>query len=83
MKTSSSYYYTFFNFEDTKQQAFTTGNLALTWTPASERWSLQGYVHNVSDTVVLTNAARNYNSNFNTYQFAPPRTYGIKLSVHY
>ena len=83
MKTSSSYYYTFFNFQDTMQKAFTTGNLALTWAPANDTWSLQAYVHNVSDTVVLTNAARNYNSNFNTYQFAPPRTYGIKLSVHY
>jgi iron complex outermembrane receptor protein len=83
VKTSSSYYYTFFNFNDTKQEAYTTGNVALTYTPDSEKWSLQAFIHNVSDEVVLTNAARNLNSNFDTYQFAPPRTYGVKLSVHY
>ena len=83
IKTSSSYFYSFFNTLDTEQGAYTTANAALTFSPHNAKWSIQAFVHNLTDEVVLANAQRNYNSNLNTYQFQPPRTYGVKLSAHF
>lgn len=83
VKISSSYFFSFFNTLDTRQDAYTTGNLSLTYAAPGSKWSVQGFVHNITDEVVLANAARNYNSNLNTYQFAPPRTFGVRLSADF
>ena len=55
----------------------------LTYAPADARWSVQTYVHNFANKAVLVNAARNGVSDANTYEFAPPLTYGVKLAAKF
>jgi len=82
-KYSSKYYYSFFNFEDTSQGAYTVANLSLAFQPASKRWQVQAYLRNATDTVAFSHADRNDNVHGNAYEFIPPRTYGLKLSAHW
>jgi iron complex outermembrane receptor protein len=36
-------------------------------------------VDNFTDAVVYANAQRSYTSGYNTYQFQPPRTFGVRV----
>ncbi|MBB3358696.1 MULTISPECIES: TonB-dependent receptor [unclassified Novosphingobium] len=78
-KYSSSFYYSVFNTYDTQSRPYVTGNLSLQYAPEGARWTLQAFVRNVGDKVVLAYAAQNFNSRLNTYQFQPPRTYGVRF----
>jgi iron complex outermembrane receptor protein len=78
-KYSSSFYYSVFNTADTQSRPYLTGNLSLQFAPQGAQWNIQAFVRNVTDKVVLANAAQNFNSNTNTYQFQPPRTYGVRF----
>ena len=81
-KYSSKYYFTVFNDADIRQGSYTTGNLSLTVAPKDGPWRVQGFVRNFTDKVVFSNAARDFNipPGVNTYEFMPPRTYGVRLS---
>ena len=80
-KYQSKVYYDIFNHEDTVQKAYATGDASLTFTAPSTQWSVQAYVRNLTDTAVLANASRNSVIFANTYEFAPPRTFGLKLAL--
>ncbi|TXS91875.1 TonB-dependent receptor [Parahaliea maris] len=82
-KYSSSFYYSAFNTEDLKSPSYTTGNVSLSYAPGSYNWQLQAYVRNVTDEDILANAARNYVAHWNTYQFQPPRTYGVRFTYNF
>jgi iron complex outermembrane receptor protein len=82
-KYQSRIYFDIFNHPDTSQGAYALGDAMLTYAPADARWSLQTYVHNFADKAVLANAARNGVSDANTYEFAPPLTYGVKLAAKF
>ncbi|MEO0031827.1 MAG: hypothetical protein RIS94_1585 [Pseudomonadota bacterium] len=82
-KYSSAFYYTVFNNADTQSRAFATGNASLTYEPDGGQWQVQAFVRNFTDKVVLANAQRNYVSGLNTYQFQPPRTWGVRGSVKF
>jgi iron complex outermembrane receptor protein len=80
----SKYYFSFFNFADTAQKAYSTGNLSATYRPGEDaRWDVQFYVRNFTDQVVFANVTQNTNSNSETTEYAPPRTYGVKLNVRW
>jgi iron complex outermembrane receptor protein len=80
-KYSSHYYFDVFNFPDTRQDSFFTGNLSATYTPAKGKWRLEGFVYNFTNAVTFANATRNWNVNYNSYEFNPPLTFGAR--VHY
>jgi len=82
-KYSSSFYYSVYNDFDTESLASFVGNASLTYAAASDRWQVQGYVRNFTDRVVLSNAQRNFVSFQNTYEFQPPRTYGVQGTVKF
>ena len=83
-KYSSAYYYSVFNDADTRQDNYMTGNLSLTWVPKVDGpLEVQAFVRNFTDERVYANAARNFVSGVNTYQFQPPRTYGARLGFHF
>jgi iron complex outermembrane receptor protein len=78
-KYSSDYYFSVSNTPDESSPSVTTANLLFTYAPDAGDWQASFYVDNVTDKVVLANARRNYNSNWNSVQFQPPRTYGVRV----
>ncbi|BEV01809.1 TonB-dependent receptor [Novosphingobium olei] len=78
-KYSSAFYYSVFNNSDTQSRPYATGNASLTYEPENGQWSVTAFVRNFTDKVVLANAQRNFVSNLNTYQFQPPRTWGVRF----
>lgn len=84
-KYSTAYYYSVFNDADTRQTAYATGNAQLTYAPAGGHLQISAFVRNFTDKAVFANATRNFTAipSINTYQFQPPRTYGMRLSFKY
>ena len=82
-KYQSRYYFDIFNHPDTSQGAYALGDVSLTFRPESARWSLEGYVRNFSNVTVLANAARNPTAGGNNYEFAPPRTFGVRVTGYF
>jgi iron complex outermembrane receptor protein len=82
-KYSSKYYFSFFNFEDTAQEAYAIGNVSLAYAPSGNRWDVQAYVRNFTDQVVYSHAQQNTIAGANTYEFMPPRTVGLKFNTRW
>ena len=82
-KYSTSYYFSVFNTPDTEQKSYATGNASLTYMPDDANWSLQAYAHNFTDETVLAFAERNFNSMLNSYEFAPPATFGLRARYNF
>lgn len=65
-----------------KQQSFERINLSATWNDASERFSLQGWVKNLTD--VRVQAYQSVGSDGTMYvQWAEPRTYGATVGYKF
>lgn len=77
----SKSYLTFYNFDSDKQDAYTRSDVILTYAPDDERWSIEGYVRNIEDEEILTSASEVGVFTSYVYQFADPRTYGMRFSV--
>jgi iron complex outermembrane receptor protein len=78
-----SSYFTFFNTKAESQDSYTRSDLLLTYAPADEKWSVQGYVRNIEDEDVLTMASAQPLFGTYVFQFAEPRTYGVRLKVNW
>ena len=61
--------------------AYTKTDLNLTYSDSTDRWSLTGFVNNLEDKAVRTNEILAFGRAFS--DFAPPRTYGLRLSFKY
>ncbi|KQX22594.1 MULTISPECIES: TonB-dependent receptor [unclassified Sphingomonas] len=80
----SKSYFTFTNFEADKQPGYMRSDLIVTYRAPDNRWLLEGYVRNLEDKLILSNAdviSTTYNSY--RYQFQAPRTYGARLTVNF
>ncbi|MFD2500319.1 hypothetical protein ACFSTI_17590 [Rhizorhabdus histidinilytica] len=55
----------------------------LTYNASDNRWSLQGYVRNLENKIVITAASASGLFGAYTYQLAPPRTYGARLTYNF
>ena len=82
-KYSSSFYYSAFNDADTQQRHYTLLNASLNVVPKGAPFQLLFFVRNITNKTVFANAARNYvvTPAINTYEFQPPRTFGVRLSA--
>jgi iron complex outermembrane receptor protein len=80
-KSQSKFYYSFFNFADTAQKSYATGNFWVGYSPSGDRWNVQAFVRNFTDEAVLSRATRNDNAVANSYQFMPPRNYGVRVLI--
>ena len=81
----SSYFLDFYNYSDGEQQAFTQTDVSLQYSPASKRFTIQGYVHNLENERPLS-----YGSfvsagpdDIYNWQFGQPRTYGLRLNFDF
>lgn len=81
----SAYVGDIFNYRDSKQTAFTQTDLSLTYAGENKRFSLQGFVRNIENTRPLTYAGFTVAGPDAIYnwQFAAPRTYGVRLTVDF
>ncbi|CDO35227.1 TonB-dependent receptor [Novosphingobium sp. KN65.2] len=81
-KYSSDFYYSVFNLPDVESSSYFIANASLGYASVNG-WKIQAYVRNIFDKNILSYAAQNFVANNNTYQFQPPRTYGIRGSVEF
>ncbi|MBN9143340.1 MULTISPECIES: TonB-dependent receptor [unclassified Novosphingobium] len=82
-KYSAAFYYDVFNDADTRSGAYVTGNASINFKPAKGNWQIDAFIRNFTDKVVLAYGARNYVAGKNTYQFQPPRTFGVRASLKF
>jgi len=75
-RIKGDYYLDFYNYFPGKQDMRTQSDLSLIYKPENKRFSVQGFVRNVE--TVVPGIANIYN-----FQFAPPRTYGVRLGVDF
>jgi iron complex outermembrane receptor protein len=82
----SDMFFTQFNRPLIAQPAYVTGNAAITWTSANDRFSVAAFVNNLTDetyfTEVLESGAFNPQLVGQAY-VAPPRTYGLRAAVKF
>ena len=73
------------NFDSDKRPAYAQVDLLVSYKPSNEKWELQGYVRNVGNSLIISNSQDATSGTFISYryQFAPPRTYGASLTVHW
>ncbi|WP_044562406.1 TonB-dependent receptor [Azospirillum sp. B4] len=73
------------NFAVTEQKAYTKTNLSLAYDDADRRWRVMAYVRNLENNAVLVVASPDTNGSGNRLagsgSYAPPRTYGVKVSA--
>jgi iron complex outermembrane receptor protein len=83
VKYTSDYYFSVFNNPDETSDAYVMGNASLTYEPTNGRWRVQAFVRNLADKVVLANGAQNFLAGLNSYQFQPPRTFGVRATYRF
>jgi iron complex outermembrane receptor protein len=71
------------NYASSKQDAYALLNATLKYEPADANWSIQGYVNNITDEVVLVDAGEFYTGRNYTYAYQPPRTYGLRVAMDF
>jgi iron complex outermembrane recepter protein len=62
------------------QKKYSRSDALLTFHAPEEKWSLQAYIRNLENTVVITNAGAGFG--YYNYALAPPRTYGVQFTYN-
>lgn len=75
----SGYYLTIYNRANDYQRAFMRTDLSLTLALENTKFSLQAYVRNIENKVVISNAEQSALYGGVRYQYDAPRTYGARL----
>ncbi|PNU06754.1 hypothetical protein A8V01_00770 [Novosphingobium guangzhouense] len=79
----SKSYFTFYNTAAEQQGAYWKSDAQITYTPDDGPFSITAYVRNIENKTILTaNANAGYASAY-LVQFAPPRTYGARLTYSF
>jgi iron complex outermembrane receptor protein len=75
-------YFTFYNFAADSQPSYTRSDALVTYTSASKAWTVQGFVRNIEDKLILASAQDPSVTTYLAYryQYQPPRTYGVRLT---
>jgi iron complex outermembrane recepter protein len=82
-KIQSSSNFSFYNFPDTRQGGYTMSDAFLSYAPAGEsagaHWKITAYVKNMENSAVFSTAQEDTYAFAYTYQWFPPRTFGLRL----
>ena len=78
-KAQTSYYFSFYNFPDTRQKGYTMSDAFLTYQPGDGHWKATAFVRNLENSVVFKDAEESQYAVAYAYEFYPPRTYGARL----
>jgi iron complex outermembrane receptor protein len=78
-------YFTIYNYGADSQDAYHKSDIIVSYKPANGRWSLEGYVRNLEDKLILANAQNPASTTYAAYryQYLAPRTYGGKLTINW
>ncbi|WP_159874321.1 TonB-dependent receptor [Novosphingobium sp. 9U] len=79
----SEQWMSYFNRSTERQDAYTRTDLSLEYVPDDTNLSIQGYVRNLENSVVLTEAAQSGLYGAIRSQYAPPRTYGVRATFRW
>jgi iron complex outermembrane receptor protein len=82
-KYQSATNFSFYNFAATRQGGYTTTNASLTYRPDDGAWSATAFVRNLENHTILAAAEVNGYATAYTYEFMPPRTYGVRLQYNW
>jgi iron complex outermembrane receptor protein len=69
-----------------KQDSFTRSDLALAYTATSGKYDIRAYVRNIEDKLQLNSIVPSATANFDggtTARVTAPRTFGVKVGMHY
>jgi len=78
-KAETSSNFSFYNYADTEQKPYTMSDIFVSYAPAGGHWKVTGFVKNVENSMVFSNAQENLYAYSYTYAFEPPRTFGGRL----
>ena len=78
-KLQSSSNFSFYDYSDTRQPSYASSDAYLTYAPAQAHWKLTAFMKNLTNAVVYTLAQENQYIVAYSYQFLPPRTFGLRL----
>lgn len=78
----TSSYFTVYNYDYDKQDAYTRSDLIATYRPDAGSWKVEAFVRNIEDETVLA-YAQTASSTYRSYRYLyqAPRTFGVKVSV--
>ncbi|MDE1152561.1 MAG: TonB-dependent receptor [Micavibrio sp.] len=78
-------YFTIYNYEADSQPAYFRSDVILTYKPNDANWRLEGYVRNIENVLVLSNAQNPASATYKAYryQYFAPRTMGVKLTLNW
>jgi iron complex outermembrane receptor protein len=80
----SGHYGTFDNFLSGRQPRYTMTDFSLSWSPVGDRFTIQGYVHNIENAVVFTTLSAGKTATAPGHSgLEAPRTYGVRLSARW
>jgi iron complex outermembrane receptor protein len=78
-------YFTIYNYGADSQGAYHKSDIIVTYKPSSGRWSLEGYVRNLEDKLILSFSQNPASTTYAAYryQYLAPRTFGGKLTINW
>jgi iron complex outermembrane recepter protein len=77
----SAQYFSIFNTQDTRQGEYTSTDLTAKFRPSGSRWTIAGYVRNLENNTILTNATEQDFFGTYSYELAAPRTFGVNITA--
>jgi iron complex outermembrane recepter protein len=84
-KIQSSSNFSFYNFPDTEQRGYTISDAFLSYAPAegssAAHWKVTAYIKNLENSAVFSTAQEDTYAFAYTYQWFPPRTYGLRFET--
>jgi iron complex outermembrane receptor protein len=84
-KIQSSENFSFYNFPDTEQKGYSMSDAFVSYAPsattAGAHWKITAYVKNLTNAAVFSTAQEDEYAYAYTYQWFPPRTYGLRLET--
>jgi iron complex outermembrane receptor protein len=84
-KIQSSENFSFYNYPDTEQRGYQMSDMFLSYAPTAEgpagHWKVTAYVKNFTNSAVFSTAQEDEYAYAYTYQWFPPRTYGLRFET--
>jgi len=84
-KVQSASNFSFYNYPDTEQKGYTMSDALLSYAPTSEagnaHWKITAYIKNLENSAVFSTAQEDTYAFAYTYQWFPPRTFGLRLET--
>jgi len=82
-KFQSAANFSFYNYADTRQAPYSMSDAFVSFRPDNSNWSLTGYVKNLENRAVFSDAEESLYAGAYAYEFYPPRTFGVRIQYNW